>query len=139
MIEISERLSIPSCELKTTFARSSGPGGQNVNKVSSKVVLKWQLTDSALPEGVLQRFRTRYGNRINQEGEVVIISQRFRDQGQNIRDCYNKLRAMVLSVAEPPRRRKATKPTRASRERRVREKRRQAEKKQLRKKPRPDD
>ena len=130
MLVIQEHLSIPLREFSFQFSRSSGPGGQNVNKVNTKVTLKWLLSASELPSELKERFRTRYHRRINQAGEVVITSQRFRDQGRNVADCLAKLRTMLLDAATPPRPRRATKPTRASRRRRLQEKRQQSEKKQ---------
>jgi len=133
MLEVTKSIAIPLREFKFTFSRSSGPGGQNVNKVNTKVTLHWPIMHSAgLPEAVRQRFLQRYPRRINREGEVVVISERFRDQGRNVADCLNKLRELLLTVAAPPKRRKPTNPTRASRERRLKGKHHKSEKKQSR-------
>lgn len=130
---VNHRLRIPLAEFEFRFARSSGPGGQNVNKVNSKALLRWPIaTSTSLPDAVRQRFRERYGNRITADGDLLIASQRFRDQARNVDDCLDKLRAMLALVAAPPVRRKRTKPSRASIERRLGAKRRRSEKKQSR-------
>jgi ribosome-associated protein len=139
MLEVNHQISIPLDEFTFTFSRSSGPGGQNVNKVNTKVTLRWPLEKSSLPAAVKQRFREQYPRRINQAGELLVMSQRFRDQGRNVADCLSKLRAMVLAVATPPRQRKATRPTGASRRRRIEDKRRTGDKKQTRRPPKLDD
>jgi ribosome-associated protein len=123
-------------ELKFTFVRSSGPGGQNVNKVNSKAVLRWNIhTSKGIPEAVRDRFTNRFGARLTEAGDLIISSQRFRDQRRNEEDCLEKLAAMLAAVARPPKRRKKTKPTRASIERRKEDKRKTATKKGLRRKP----
>lgn len=130
---INERLQIPGAELEFSFARSSGPGGQNVNKVNSKATLRWRCVGSSnLPADVRDRFRNRYGNRLTGDGDLLIVSQRFRDQGRNIDDCLEKLRELILTVAVPPRRRRATRPTRGSKERRLEQKKTRSATKQSR-------
>jgi ribosome-associated protein len=127
---------VPLRELEIRFVRSSGPGGQNVNKVSSKAVLRWGAAESrALPPAVHRRFLDRYGRRITKEGELVLASDRFRDQGRNAADCVAKLQSMIDAVAAEPRPRKATHPSRASRERRLEAKRRRAQTKEHRTAP----
>ncbi len=136
MLEVTPQIAIPLQELDFTFSRSSGPGGQNVNKVNSKVTMHWSVDKSIqLPEGVRQRFKEKFRKRINSEGRVVIVSQRYRDQGRNVADCMDKLRAMIIEVLTPPRKRTKTKPTRGSKERRLREKKAASTKKQLRRAP----
>ena len=139
MLTINDKISIPLREFDFSFSRSSGPGGQNVNKVNTKVTLKWPLQASALPSDVKHRFRARYRRRINQQDEFLLTSQRFRDQGRNVADCLSKLQALVLAVATPPTPRKATKPSRAAKHRRLQDKRRQGDKKRLRRRPGSDD
>ena len=119
---------IPDAELRLSFARSSGPGGQNVNKVSSKAVLHFDvLTTPSLPPDVKQRFLKRYQGRVTNAGEVVIHSEEFRDQPRNIQACHEKLRQMVLTVLRPPKKRKATKPTKGSKVRRLKEKKKRSD------------
>ena len=115
---------LPLRELRFGFARSSGPGGQNVNKVESKAVLRWDVgTSRALPAAVLARFRARFARRIHSDGVFALSSQRHRARERNVADCLAKLAAMLAEVASPPRKRKATRPGRAARERRLAEKR----------------
>jgi ribosome-associated protein len=136
MLVISDHLSIPLRELDFTFVRSSGPGGQNVNKVSSKAVLRWKVAKSAsLPETVRQRFIAKYRRRISSEGDLLLTSQRFRDQGRNVADCMAKLRQMVIEASKVPKRRKPTRPTRGSQERRLLRKKEQSAKKRSRNRP----
>ncbi len=140
MLVVDRRLRIPLREFRFSFSRSSGAGGQNVNKVNTKARLRWDLVHStSLPEDVRTRFRTRYGRRITSRGELVLSSQRFRDQGRNVADCLEKLRAMLAQVATAPRPRKRTRPTRAALARRRTEKRRRAQRKRQRRHVRPDD
>ena len=116
-----------------SFARSAGPGGQNVNKVSSKAVLRWQVVATAsLPEAVRRRFVTRYANRINVAGELVLSSDEYREQPRNTAACMERLRTMILAVLVPPRRRVKTRPPRAAVERRIKSKQQTSEKKQRR-------
>lgn len=139
MIVITPRIQIPRSELRLTFARSSGPGGQNVNKVNSKVTLHWPVIASpSLPDDVRERFVRKFANRITTEGELVLSSQESRDQSANIDDCLGKLREMVLSVAVAPKKRKATKPTKGSQRRRLEAKKGRSQTKSLRRKPAAD-
>ena len=140
MLTVNDRIQVPLKELQFSYSRSQGPGGQNVNKVNSKATLRWSVRDNrSLPEDVRERFVRRFSRRITKEGELVLTSQRFRDQGQNQRDCLEKLRVMLAAVAVPPKPRKKTKPTRASIRRRVEEKRVHSQKKQARRKPRGEE
>lgn len=133
MLVVNSKIKVPLDEFQWSFARSSGPGGQNVNKVSSKAVLRWPVEISpSLPEDVRQRFMARYRRRVTREGELVLTSQRYRDQGRNIEDCLEKLRLMIAEVATLPRARKRTRATRASKERRLENKQRHSVKKRLR-------
>lgn len=133
MLVINDRLYVPDEEIQFSYARSSGKGGQNVNKVNSKAVLTWRFVDNrSLPEDVRKRFRERYMARLTNSGEIVLQSDRFRDQPRNISDCLEKLRQMILEVAIPPKRRKKTKPTYGSKQRRLEGKKRDSAKKKLR-------
>ena len=132
-IVVTSHIQIPVSELAWTFSRSSGPGGQNVNKVNSKATLRWNVVaNQTLPAAVRQRFLKTFSNRINAEGEFILHSQRYREQERNRADCTDKLRQLVASVATAPKPRRKTSPTRASRERRLKDKRRRSQTKQLR-------
>lgn len=136
MLEINSQIQIPDSEFRWSFVRSGGPGGQNVNKVASKAVLRWDLAASAsVPEDVKARLRTLQRRRLTREGELVLSSQRYRDQGRNIEDCRDKLRDMILQAAAVPKARKASRPSRGARERRLREKRRRSLAKTRRRQP----
>ncbi|MDR3632863.1 MAG: alternative ribosome rescue aminoacyl-tRNA hydrolase ArfB [Isosphaeraceae bacterium] len=136
MLKINERISIPLNEFQWEFARSGGPGGQNVNKVNSKAVLRWNATASpSLPAPVRARLLQAVASRLTGEGELLVTSQLTRDQGRNMEDCLEKLRAIVLAAATPPKARRPTRPTLASKVRRVEAKSRRSAAKQLRKKP----
>lgn len=129
----ARRLSVPARELTIRFVRSSGAGGQNVNKVNTKAVLRWPAAASdALPRDVQARFLARFASRVTNEGELVLSSDRHRDQGRNVADCLAKLDAMLDAVATPPKPRKKTRPTRGAIERRLTTKRATADKKRQR-------
>src|SRR2546425_140423 len=128
MLSVTSEISIPDDELRFTFSRSSGPGGQNVNKVNSKATLHFGIRSSAsIPPGVRTRFIKKFGSRLTNEGDVVIASQESRDQPKNIELCLAKLRQMILEVLHPPKKRRPTKPTRGSKVRRVEAKRRRSQ------------
>jgi ribosome-associated protein len=133
MLTITSQLQIPLREFEFTFARSGGPGGQNVNKVNTKAMLRWRVTTSvSLPEGVRQRLLAKLCRRITVDGDLLVTSQRFRDAGRNTADCLEKLRQIIAEAATPPRPRRPTRPTRGSVRRRIEDKRRQSEKKHRR-------
>jgi ribosome-associated protein len=123
-------------EVVFTFARSSGPGGQNVNKVNSKAVLRWNPLQSILiTEPIRQRFINKFGSRLTNQGDLILTSDQFRDQARNKADCVDKLVEMLTSVLRPPKKRLKTKPTRSSQERRHQAKRQQGERKKTRSRP----
>ncbi len=133
MLIVNSRIRIPRDEFEFTFVRSSGPGGQNVNKVNSKAVLRWSIaTSPSVPDDVRLRFIDKFATRVTTEGDLVLNSQRYRDQGRNEEDCLEKLSEMLLSIARPPVKRKKTKPSRSSVERGKTKKREHSHKKQNR-------
>ena len=129
-LESGQEIQIPLREIEFSFVRSSGPGGQNVNKVNSKAILRWDVANStSLPLGTKLRFVSTFASKLTNEGISVLSSDRHRDQGRNVDDCMSKLRQMISEVATPPKPRKKTKPTRGSKKRRVQGKRAHSEKK----------
>ena len=124
MLEITGQPRIPDREFQWSFVRSSGPGGQNVNKVASKAVLRWNLAASpSLPKDIKARFRVQQRNRITADGDLIVTSQRYRDQERNKQDCLEKLRHIILQATLVPKPRRPSKPGRAARERRLQLKR----------------
>jgi ribosome-associated protein len=119
-IVVSPRLTIPAGELSLAFARSGGSGGQNVNKVSSKVELRWSLaTSTAVRDDDREWLMQRLASKLTQEGELIVVSQLTRDQGKNRDDAASKLALIVRSALERPKTRRPTKPSKASKRRRV--------------------
>jgi ribosome-associated protein len=133
MLTVTSRLQIPMREFTFTYARSGGPGGQNVNKLSTKAILRWPMRNSnCMPEAIRARFLAKFGNKLTTDGDLLITSQRTRDAGRNTADCLEKLRRMLSIVAEPPKTRRPTGPTKASIHRRLEQKRRQSGRKRQR-------
>lgn len=130
MIFVTDKIQIPEKELHFQFVRSSGPGGQNVNKVNSKAQLKWNVAASALAPEVKDRFLAQFGGRVSSAGDVQVQSDRYRDRLRNQEDCLEKLREMILSVAFPPKKRKKTRPTFSSQQKRLGSKKKNSQKKQ---------
>lgn len=124
---------VPPDELSFSFVRSSGAGGQNVNKVASKAVMRWTpATSRALSPGVRERFLAKWASRLTVEGELVLSSDGWRDRPRNVADCVERLHAMIEAVRQPPKPRRPTKPSRAAKARRLDAKRAQSRKKRER-------
>jgi ribosome-associated protein len=136
ILNVDDRIQVPLSEFEFVFSRASGPGGQNVNKVSSRVQLRWLIAESsALPADVAERFRRLNRRRINTDGVFQISSQRYRDQSRNKADCLEKLAGLLEEASRKPRRRKRTRVPRRAHERRLAEKKRRSETKQRRQRP----
>jgi ribosome-associated protein len=126
-IRINERIVIPNRELTVAFARSGGPGGQNVNKVESKVELRWTPAESTVFAGEQRDWLlSRLAPRLTLEGELLVTSTLYRDQIRNRADAEEKLGAIVKAALLRPKKRKATKPSRGATERRIQGKKRRA-------------
>lgn len=139
MLVINDRIAIPIEEFQFAFARSGGPGGQNVNKVASKVTLRWLPGASpSLPADVRDRLLRAVAPRLTTAGELLVRSQRTRDQGLNVQDCLEKVRQLVQAAAVPPRPRRPTRPTAASVRRRRQAKAQRSAAKRLRRAPETD-
>src|SRR5436309_2462961 len=139
MLVVDERIAIPLSEFRFEFSRSGGPGGQNVNKVHSRAVLRWKPAESpSLPGPVKDRLLAALAPRLTGEGELLVGSQRTRDRGRNVEDCLEKVRLLVRAAARPPAARRPSRPTRGSRLRRAADKARRAEAKRLRRRPEPE-
>jgi ribosome-associated protein len=129
-------LVIPAGELLWHFVRSSGPGGQHVNRTSSKAVLRFDVRHSpSLPEPVRRRLLDLAASRLTQEGHLVITGQRYREQPQNVADCREKLSALLARALVPPTRRRRTKVPKSAVARRLAGKRQRGETKALRRRP----
>jgi ribosome-associated protein len=127
------RIQVTEADVEFQYVRSSGPGGQNVNKVNSKAVMRFRAAACAgVPAGVLARLRERFPTRFTGEGEILIASDEYRDRERNRAACWDRLRELLAAVAFPPRKRRPTRPTRGSQERRLAGKRVDSARKQAR-------
>jgi ribosome-associated protein len=132
-IAITADMTLDEREISETFIRASGPGGQNVNKVASAAQLRFDVAASpSLPEPVKARLARLAGQRLTQDGVIVITARRFRSQERNREDARERLVALIRRAAEPPRPRRKTRPSAAQREARLSAKGRRARVKQLR-------
>ncbi len=136
MLEITPTLAIPDDEFEWSYARSGGPGGQNVNKVASKVVLRWDIArNTSIPADVKARLAQQQKRFFTIDAGVIITSQRYRDQERNREDCLEKLRAMIVQATFVPKARKKTRPTRGSQRVRLQDKKRRGAVKRDRQRP----
>ncbi|HKW14275.1 MAG TPA: alternative ribosome rescue aminoacyl-tRNA hydrolase ArfB [Candidatus Krumholzibacteria bacterium] len=132
-IPISPTLSLDESELEITFVRSSGPGGQNVNKVATAAQLRFDAARSpSLPDDVRLRLMSRAGSRLTREGVLIITARRFRTQERNRADAIARLVELIRAAATPPKRRRKTRTPAAAKARRVDAKRRRSNTKRLR-------
>ena len=132
MIEITPSLSVDERELTFEYIRASGPGGQNVNKVATAVQLRFDVSTSSLPEDVKQRLRHLAGKRVTSDGVLVLEAKRFRTQEQNRFDAMERFIELVKKASVKPKARKKTKPTAASKEKRLQSKKQRGRIKQVR-------
>ena len=133
IIKITDSIYINESEVKESFIRSSGPGGQHVNKVATAVQLRFNAKNSGnISAKVYKRLRAIAGSKLTEDGNLIIVSREHRSQSQNRRVALDKLISLLQQAAKKPKRRKKTRPSRASVEKRLRNKRLQSEKKKSR-------
>ena len=132
-IEITDQLAIDEAEIRFDYIQSSGPGGQNINKVATAVQLRFDVRRSpSLPEDVRLRLERLAGKRLSDDGILIIEARRYRTQEHNRQDAVDRLAALIRKAAEKPKLRKRTRPTAQARQKRLEEKRRRSDIKRLR-------
>lgn len=134
-LQIHDSLTLRGDELSVTFSRAGGPGGQNVNKLNTKVFLRWAFSkNTTLDSAVYYRIQMLGKQYLTTEGDILIMSSRFRSQLSNLKDCQAKLRTLILKALTPPKKRIKTKTPKAAKEKRLRDKKHIQDKKDSRKK-----
>ena len=139
-IDVNDHLRIPAGEIELSYARSGGPGGQHVNKTSSKVLLRWNVRASeALRIQDRMRLLEKLAPRLTEDGDLLVTSERNREQSRNVDDAVERLVALLREALKPQRKRRKTKPTRASQRKRLDEKKRRGDIKSKRRPPSRED
>ncbi len=136
VLDVTARIQVPHDEFTFQFARSSGPGGQNVNKVNSKATLRWRpLQSPSLPDDVRQRFAVRFASKLLTDGSILVSCEKSRSQLLNRIGCLEQLTCWLKEIAIPPKKRRPTKPTKGSKTRRLNDKRLRSDTKRMRGSP----
>ncbi len=139
-IDVSEHVRIPAHEIELSYARSGGPGGQHVNKTSSKVLLRWNpRTSEALRDEDRERIEEKLASRLTEDGDLLVTSERNREQSRNVDDAVERLIGILREALKRQRKRRKTKPTRSSQRKRLDSKKRRGDTKRQRKRPSGED